>query len=80
MLRLDKASALWSDPVKAACGAGSEEPLSVRLDEYDNDPLDIDILDIWRQDEGVDDDGYSDEDVDSILILDDYDDDELLDE
>ena len=80
MLTTKEVSAAWIDPLTSALGRGSEQPPSARLDGCDDDPLDIDILDIWRQDEGVDDDEHFNEDADEIAFLERYDDDEALDE
>ena len=80
MLTINEVSAARSDAFTSALGRSSEQPPSARLDDCDDDPLDIDILDIWRQDEGVDDDGDFDEEADEIAFLERYDDDEALDE
>lgn len=80
MRRISDASRPWIEPVTPPCGTGSCKPVPFSLDEYDEDPLDIDTSDILLRDEiGLAPD-FLDDDRSGIAFLEEYDGDELSDE
>ena len=79
MLRISEAFGAWVDPIGPPRGTGSWKPVQCSLDEYDDDPLDIDILDILRRDEAGEDADFFDDDGSEMAFLEEHDGDELSD-
>lgn len=75
MLRISEASGSSGEPIRPPLGTGSWKPIHFWLDD---DPLDIDILDILREDEVAEAPDFFDDDGSEVAFLEEYDGDELL--
>ena len=80
MLGIKEASDVWVNPIRSDCGTGSLRPLAFRLDDDDDDPGDIDILDVLRRDEAVGDADFFDDEGGDIVFLAEYNGEQLPDE